>query len=86
MIIVAFIIYALHYFFIIHWVAGAARWSANTLADIGYEHAAYYAGLGWVNSDILYWALYFFECFLVAYIIQKASQTPSNKNTEKQSE
>jgi hypothetical protein len=37
MIIVAFIIYALHYFFIIHWVAGAARWSANTLADMGYN-------------------------------------------------
>ena len=81
MIVLAFVVYALHYFFISHWVVAAARWSSSTLADMGFEHAAYYAGLGWLNSDIFYWALYFMEIGIIAFFIKKGMQSQTSKES-----
>lgn len=81
MVVLAFVVYALHHFFIAHWVAGAARWSASTLADMGYEHAAYYAGLGWVNSDIFYWVLYFMEIGIIAFFIKKGMRAQASQES-----
>lgn len=71
MVVFAFIIYAIHHFFIAEFVATSARWAANTLAGLGFEHAAYYAGLGWMNSNILYWGLFFAEIMLFTLLFNR---------------
>ena len=75
MVVFVFIIYAIHHFFIAGFVASTARWASSTLANYGFEHAAYYAGLGWLNSDIFYWALFFAEVGLFALFVRKGQQS-----------
>ena len=74
MVILVFIIYAIHHYFIAGFVASTARWASSTLANYGYEHAAYYAGLGWVNSDVFYWALFFEEVALFAIFVRSGQK------------
>lgn len=71
MIVIAFIIYLIHHFFIVGFVASAARWASNALVDLGMGDVAYYAGLGWIGSSTLYWALFFIECIVFVLIFPR---------------
>jgi len=69
MIVYMFAMYFLHEAFVFPLIVDLARWSQSTLADWGFMHAAYWAGLGWLPSGFVYWGTWFLECLILLALI-----------------
>lgn len=71
MIILAFIVFAIHKLFIVEFVSASAHWASDVFASAGMDHAAYYVGLYWMNNGVLFWGLYFAEILFLNYLMRK---------------
>jgi hypothetical protein len=59
----------LHSLFVFPLIEDAVRWSSNTLAFSGFEHAAYWVSFIWVPDGWMFWITWLLQCLILLAII-----------------
>ncbi|SNC59245.1 hypothetical protein SAMN04487881_0018 [Marinobacter sp. es.048] len=69
MVVYVFVMFILHKLYIFPLIVDLTRWASYTLADLGMEHAAYWAALGWMPGNSVFWLTWFLECLILLAIV-----------------